>query len=323
MSEPGAVSLSEMNAALAERIQNTPNDPHVLDVELSAGFMSLMVWSDFLRMTKDERDFVFWLVEMMRAFEANGRMFPEPPAAPATLDELRANAKTQQGEPVAPVEPISDPEPDSFAGEPVEAGPGAGWTTHAETPTAGENPAPVAVFTVEVPTRKPLDLDLRKCEECEGSFRGQVGLAAHRRNSHGYKVPNTRIIMRACPDCGLEQRENELESHRRIIHHYTCPRCATQLQPSRDITVTGVCPTHGAVTIPALTPAEAKREAAITKTKQNFERCPGCGNIFESLSLHKAQTKCSERPNCPDCGKHPTGDRHGYWCNDCQKAVVA
>ena len=58
-----------VNQLLIKRLEDAEWDPQSLDLGLSVGFISLMVWSNFLRMTVDERNFVLWLADQMREFE--------------------------------------------------------------------------------------------------------------------------------------------------------------------------------------------------------------------------------------------------------------
>lgn len=185
----------ELNELLAKRIQEAEWDPHATDMSLSFGFVSLMVWSDFLRMDKKERDFIFDLADQMRAFREAHPLQGEPPAPepeqPMPLDPPPVP------EPPAPGH-YSQTEPCGICGE--KKMPGTGMAAHmrakhkdAFKPQAPLPEAPEKTESVygnfgppfSVPENSRFTPQLCAEPECGETMESLAGLVAHRRLKHG------------------------------------------------------------------------------------------------------------------------------------------
>lgn len=132
------------NQLLIKRLEDAEWDPQSLDLGLSVGFISLMVWSNFLRMTVDERNFVLWLADQMREFE---KWAIEHPQA-LTRWQPKADAPERGTKAEAPTPPV--------------------------TPTS-EEPPKVDLLTNQAPRDT--------CPDCGESFTRQ-GMGSHRRLAH-------------------------------------------------------------------------------------------------------------------------------------------
>lgn len=175
---------SALNAILIKRIEEAEWEPHAFDTSLSSGFMSLMVWADFMRMSEAERTFVFGLVEQMRAFE---KTLPPAPVE----DSLSPGT----GQPVShPVEPaVAD------SGQAVEE----------ERLGVGE---------AEPPPAKP-QRSKSPCEQCGKlvSGQGMTGhMRTHTRENWGSAQPDAAyadLVCRFCSsECGSEDSRKQHES---------------------------------------------------------------------------------------------------------------
>lgn len=243
-----------VNEALLKQIQEAITEPSTVDMKLSNGFASLMVWSDFFALTKREREFLFYLKDQMETFERDSLVI-EPVAtgsdAPPVVDgrpgaapdpEVGDQVALHDENPDGPIEDAVFPTTEQIRNQRKTGD----WNDSGSPPSYGpiehhRLPDPDVVEKIREHLREPGDAIIYTKDE--GLPRWEepadhilfpppdVPSPTRAKNGRRPRVKET------CPECGFETPAQGMENHRRSRHP-----SVTEYPKARDSSLTA-CPT--------------------------------------------------------------------------------